>query len=106
MQHKVVEALLAARPAGGFPDHAPEGSLESYVARFLWWHIRGAIGADEAIPNELIEHQDVAVKSSLALAMGKEDEEPPNTKRHYGWRTSARRTASNLGFAQSKPCRW
>ena len=72
MQRNVVDALLAARPAGGYPDHAPDGSLESYVATSLWWHIRGSIGADDAVSMDLIENKDNAVKSSLALAMGKE----------------------------------
>ena len=52
------DALLAARPAGGYPDHAPDGSLESYVATSLWWHIRGSIGADDAVSMDLIENKD------------------------------------------------
>ena len=77
LQHQVVKALLEARPEGGFPtaEHSTSGSFEGYVARHLFWHIRGALsvaGAStmEAPPESLIAHEDEAVLRALALATG------------------------------------
>ena len=63
LQHQVVKALLQARPEGGFrtAEHSTSGSFEGYVARQLFWHIRGALSAAgatmEAPPESLIEHK-------------------------------------------------
>ena len=73
MQQAFVDELLAARPSGGFPtvENAPEGSLEAYVASNLWWHVRGAMG-DAPPAKVLVEHEDEAIRQSVALALGKE----------------------------------
>ena len=73
MQQAVIDELLAARPSGGFPtiENAPEGSLEAYVASSLWWHVRGAMG-DAPPAKVLVEHEDEAIRQSVALALGKE----------------------------------
>ena len=73
LHQAVVDELLAARPADGFPDFgiAPAGSLEAYVATNLWWHVRGATG-DAPPARALIEHPDHAILESVALAMGEE----------------------------------
>ena len=51
-QRRFVEALLAARPASGWPtvDDVERGTAKWYVATYAWWHIRGAalrVGAPE-----------------------------------------------------------
>ena len=73
LHQAVVDELLAARPADGFPDFgiAPAGSLEAYVATNLWWHVRGATG-DAPPARALIEHPDHAILESVALAMGEQ----------------------------------
>ena len=77
LQHQVVKALLEARPEGGFPtaEHSTSGSFEGYVARHLFWHIRGALsvagGTMEAPPESLITHEeDAALLRAVALATG------------------------------------
>ena len=77
LQHQVVKSLLEARPEGGFPtaEHSTSGSFEGYVARQLFWHIRGALsvagGTMEAPPEPLIVHEeDAAVLRAVALATG------------------------------------
>lgn len=73
MQRQVVAELLAARPARGFPEAgaSSEGSLEAYVARSLWWHLRYVLSA--APPDrQLVDHQDRVVLEAVALAMGSE----------------------------------
>ena len=77
LQHQVVRALLEARPEGGFltAEHSAPGSFEGYVARHLFWHIRGALsigGATmEAPPESWIAHEeDAAVLRAVALATG------------------------------------
>ena len=73
MQQAVIDELMAARPPGGFPtvENAPEGTLEAYVASNLWWHVRGAMG-DAPPAKVLVEHEDEAIRQSVALALGKE----------------------------------
>ena len=48
-QKETVQALLNARPVEGFPttDHSAPTTLEGYVARQLFWHMRGTLGEGE-----------------------------------------------------------
>ena len=74
LQHQVVKALLDARPEGGFPtaQHSAATTFEGYVARHLFWHIKGALAGDEP-PMEWVDHrQDLAVRQAVALAVGVE----------------------------------
>ena len=66
------QALLSSRPAGGFPtaDHSSPSTLEGYVARQLSYHMRGALAVGAVPPKEWIEHEDVAVLRSVAVAWG------------------------------------
>ena len=77
LQHQVVKALLEVRPEAGFPtaEHSTSGSFEGYVARHLFWHIRGALSVTwatmELPPESLITHEeDEAVLRAVAMATG------------------------------------
>ena len=73
LQRSVVDKLLAARPEpDGFPmsEHAVANSFESYVARQLYWHMRGALAEEEQPPDAWIAHPDIVVMANLAMAVG------------------------------------
>ena len=72
LQHEVVKAVLAARPEpDGFGDCAPAGTFEGYIARRLYWHIRGALADSDEPPDAwLIHHPDAVIKLSAATAFG------------------------------------
>ena len=64
--------LLDARPEGGFTtvEHSTSAMLEGYVARQLSWHMRGALGENEAPPEAWLTHEDEAVLQAVAVAVG------------------------------------
>lgn len=67
-----MQALLEVRPKEGFPtaEHSAPSTLEGYVARQLFWHMRGALGDGEAPPEAWVTHQDEAVLRAVAVAVG------------------------------------
>ena len=64
--------LLAARPVDGFPtaELSDPFSFEGYVARQIFWHMRGALGEGEAPPDAWLTHEDGVVLQQVALAVG------------------------------------
>jgi hypothetical protein len=72
LQKAVVDAILAARPEpDGFPtaEHAVSGSFESYVARQLYVHVRGALEENQEPPEPWLTHSDSTVRENVAMAM-------------------------------------
>ena len=70
-------ALLAARPDGGFrtAEHASPFTVEGYVARELYWHLRAARGDGDGecshdVPDAWMTHEDEAVLRGVAMAVG------------------------------------
>ena len=49
-------------------EDTSNGSLESYVAGHLWWHIRGS----GVLSDELIEHPDRSVVLAVGIAHGED----------------------------------
>ena len=74
LQQQVVETLLNARPAEGFPtaEHSVATTFEGYVARHLFWHMRGALAGDEPLMEWVDHRQDLAVRQAVALAIGQD----------------------------------
>ena len=73
LQKTAVDAILVARPEQGFPIAEATGAntFEGYVARQLYYHIRGSIEEDlDDLPGSLMAHPDTAVKACLANAVG------------------------------------
>ncbi|KAK3257174.1 hypothetical protein CYMTET_33732 [Cymbomonas tetramitiformis] len=72
LQVAATQALLAARPAEGFPEpeHAVPGSLGDYVARYLHWHMRGSLAAGEEPWDDWVAHDDLSVQQATAFAVG------------------------------------
>ena len=72
MQAQTTAALLMARPEGGWPtaEHADATTLEGYVARQLYWHMRGALVVGDSPPEAWIENEDRAVLRAVAAAVG------------------------------------
>merc|ERR1719230_2548411 len=69
MHKSVVATILAARPEpDGFPmpNYAVESSFEGYVARYAVVHMKGALGEDEAPPDEWLAHKDNVIKTNAA----------------------------------------
>ena len=72
-QEETVTALLAARPDGGFrtAEHASPLTVEGYVARELYWHLRAAREKGEHdVPDVWVTHDDEAVLRAVARAVG------------------------------------
>ena len=71
-QAEITQALLDARPEGGFPTavHSTHATLEGYVARQLYWHMMGALTEGQAPPEDWITHKDQAVLRAVAVAVG------------------------------------
>ena len=74
LQHEVVKALLGARPEGGFPtaEYSAATTFEGYVARHLFWHMRGALAGDEPLMEWVDHRQDLAVRQAVALGVGRD----------------------------------
>ena len=74
LQHEVVKALLGARPEGGFPtaEYSAATTFEGYVARHLFWHMRGALAGDEPLMEWVDHRQDLAVRQAVALGVGQD----------------------------------
>ena len=76
LQETVVNTILAARPEPkGFPcsEFATPGTFEGYVARQLYWHLRGALEEGEDPPDLWLTHPDDIVKVNTAMAVGIDD---------------------------------
>jgi len=69
-QAAITQALLDARPESGFPTAEAPSTLEGYVARHLFWHMRGALADGETPPEDWIAHEDGAVLRAVAMAIG------------------------------------
>ena len=71
-QLETTRTLLAARPVDGFPtaELSDPFSFEGYVARQIFWHMRGALGEGEAPPDAWLTHEDGVVLQQVALAVG------------------------------------
>ena len=74
LQHQVVETLLNARPREGFPTagYSAATTFEGYVARHLYWHMRGALAGDGPLMEWVDHRQDLAVRQAVALAVGQD----------------------------------
>jgi hypothetical protein len=73
LQRDVVEAVVAARPdPDGFDEYALSNTFDGYIARQLFWHIRGALDAGEEPPGVWLidRNQDPVVKVNAAAAFG------------------------------------
>ena len=72
LQKAIVDVILAARPEGGFPisEFSNALSFEGYIARQLWWHLRGSLGPDEDPSDALVAHLDIPVRINVCQAVG------------------------------------
>ena len=73
LQRSIVDVVLAARPEpNGFVNcqYVDAGSFEGYVARHLFWHMRGALAEGEEPPDEWITHEDTTIRGNAATAVG------------------------------------
>ena len=59
-QRLFIAALLSARPENGFrmAESTNAETLEGYVGRNFWYHIKGALAEGEEPPMEWIKHPD------------------------------------------------
>ena len=72
LQKTTSDALLNARPEGGFPlsGAAASGTFEGYCARNIYHHFRHSMVVGQGPPDEWIEHPDDAIKGNTAMAVG------------------------------------
>jgi hypothetical protein len=107
LQKAVVDAILAARPEpDGFPtaEHAVSGSFESYVARQLYVHVRGALEENQEPPGPWLTHSDSTVRKNVTMAMEVTDcnslclLRPPNPAKSVRSTGFCRRSSSAVGI--------